>query len=365
MAYSPDKNNNENRSGEILCRACNNGFVPGFYEIVRIAPFYNEAYCSHCGYKLFLTKKYRGTGEVERRWSNTGEFLSFLLLRGFLPLLFVLFFWQIGVFSFFENSFIASLDKEIYQINETLVFRILINLLLFPLFYKLGSQLSCYIHALFINWGDFSASLKEDDRPGRFAKRSSTFAILFFFFIFSFYDFAVVTSCLFVSFYNKPEFEFPLSHWAVRYENKQALEIILESGWDLDEKDKTGSTPLHLAIQFNNYDLAGLLISKKADVNVKNLAGETPMHEAVKQRNAAIIKILLQNDADINAQDSVGLTPLHLAVNSEDKDITALLLANHADSELEDANRCSPIELARQKKLKEIIPLLEKNKSKN
>ncbi|XP_061086902.1 85/88 kDa calcium-independent phospholipase A2 isoform X3 [Conger conger] len=83
----------------------------------------------------------------------------------------------------------------------------------------------------------------------------------------------------------------------------------------INSKDGTGQTPLHLACERG--DLAcvrELLHDCQARTDIKDHQGDTPMHCAAKQDSAAIIQALCARPcAGVNERNAAGETPLHVA----------------------------------------------------
>ncbi|KAI7758970.1 hypothetical protein LZL87_009965 [Fusarium oxysporum] len=60
-----------------------------------------------------------------------------------------------------------------------------------------------------------------------------------------------------------------------------AIEILLDHGAKVTDKNNYGNTPLHLAVKnLENLDAIVFLLDHGADIRVKNLKGNTPLHEA-------------------------------------------------------------------------------------
>lgn len=60
-------------------------------------------------------------------------------------------------------------------------------------------------------------------------------------------------------------------------------------------------------------DLVKLLIDSGADVNARDESHSTPLHMASLSGSAESVQLLIENGADVTAQDQSNRTPLHLA----------------------------------------------------
>jgi ankyrin repeat protein len=70
------------------------------------------------------------------------------------------------------------------------------------------------------------------------------------------------------------------------------VELFLNKGCDVNEKDDVGNTPLHCAAQYGKSDLVIFLVEKGADINVKNTFGDTPLKLAENKGYITIIEYL-------------------------------------------------------------------------
>ncbi len=75
-------------------------------------------------------------------------------------------------------------------------------------------------------------------------------------------------------------------------------------------------TRLHDAVSNNNLEMIQLLLETGVDVNATDLNGDTSLHYAVNNNNIKIVQLLLENGAHVNAIDLNGDTPLHAATFS-------------------------------------------------
>ena len=95
------------------------------------------------------------------------------------------------------------------------------------------------------------------------------------------------------------------------------LAELLAEGEDIEERDKTDCTPLHLAAAFNaNPAVIRALRKAGADLEAHTATGLTPLHHAVLANdNPAVIDALLDAGADAQARDGLGQTPWDYAEN--------------------------------------------------
>lgn len=104
-------------------------------------------------------------------------------------------------------------------------------------------------------------------------------------------------------------------HYAAENGSLLCSRLLLESGVDPTIKDRFGETALHLmVINLQDIGTIELLIDSGGDVNARNGDGCTPLFNALSSGNKDIIQILLDSGAAVNIKDTSGNTPLHKAV---------------------------------------------------
>jgi len=114
-------------------------------------------------------------------------------------------------------------------------------------------------------------------------------------------------------------------HLAAHEGHKEAAELLLACGAEVNATDNDGATPLHLAAYKGHKDVAELLLANGAGINARDSNGQTPLHLAAFRGHKDVTELLLANGADVNAKANNGITPLHWAVFDGHEKVVALL----------------------------------------
>jgi ankyrin repeat protein len=143
--------------------------------------------------------------------------------------------------------------------------------------------------------------------------------------------------------------ETPLTQAAVR-NDVAALRQLLDHGHNADEGGDSW-TALIWASRSGSTDAIELLLDSGADVNLPGSTGDnwdaTPLQHAILERQPAVVRLLLDRGADLTRGPGPGgLTPLVLAAGDTDPAILKLLLAHGADPTVEDENGATPLSRA-------------------
>jgi ankyrin repeat protein len=99
------------------------------------------------------------------------------------------------------------------------------------------------------------------------------------------------------------------------------VRLAINFGADLEAKNNSGRTPLHLASEFNRISIAKLLIEMGANLEAKDNQGRNPLHVATMNNSIETATLLLDAGADLEAKDRWGNTPLDYSPTEERKDL--------------------------------------------
>lgn len=156
---------------------------------------------------------------------------------------------------------------------------------------------------------------------------------------------------------------------AAQLDNCKVVMLLLDRGADLNARDHSNRTALHLAILSSNNtaitEIQNCLLDRGAYINTLDFAGRTPLLVAVLQGSIAGIDNLLQGGANPDIPDKLGQTPLTKAVDYyfhfESKSMVNSLLANGANPNKPGKLGNTPLHLALQQDRQEIVDILLAN----
>ncbi|KAF4501856.1 Ankyrin repeat domain containing protein 50 [Fusarium agapanthi] len=124
------------------------------------------------------------------------------------------------------------------------------------------------------------------------------------------------------------------------------LELLLQSGAQVNTCDEDGDSPLYVASFIGLADIVEILIKNGADLDIKSASGETPLHCCSRMGHFAVTQLLLQNGADIASKDNFGRTPLHNACKSGNMDIVRLITSTMGPIDEPDLWGSTPLSIA-------------------
>ena len=84
--------------------------------------------------------------------------------------------------------------------------------------------------------------------------------------------------------------------------------------------------PIHTAAQNGYTRIVELLLQSGCDINLKDSTGSTPLHISAAKGHTEVVRLLVNKGSDINAIDNLGWTPIHLATRDGHTNCVELLL---------------------------------------
>lgn len=101
-----------------------------------------------------------------------------------------------------------------------------------------------------------------------------------------------------------------LLHQSLEKKDTRFTIELLKNKINVNQKDRSGKTPLHYAVQSNSLEITRLLIRKGADVNACDLSRKTPFIIALRNKNMLAAGEMLLNGVDfsLNSDKSLFIT---------------------------------------------------------
>lgn len=137
---------------------------------------------------------------------------------------------------------------------------------------------------------------------------------------------------------------------AGRARSKRMLQILLQSGLEINARDSEAQTPLHIAINEDRYDreadheIVEMFLDYGADACARSLAGLELLH--LQNKSDAILRSLLKRGANPNARSGNShQTPLHRCIDQDlyNEDRLKTLLEYGADCNAADVHGDTPL----------------------
>ena len=167
---------------------------------------------------------------------------------------------------------------------------------------------------------------------------------------------------------HRPDYKPPETLYKAAGEgNITVMKRLLDSGTDVNAKDKNGSHALTWALAGNHREAALFLLENGAAANlIDDDDDATPLLYAAGQGDAELVALLLKKNAPANTPNDRGETPLLRASSGGFIDVVAALVEHGADVNLSDDQYCSPMLAAASAGHAEVVEyLLGKNADPN
>ncbi len=87
-------------------------------------------------------------------------------------------------------------------------------------------------------------------------------------------------------------------HTASSRGDVEIVELLLETGMEVNTKNRFGWTPLHLASSKGHIEIVEMLLQAGADCGVKNKFGRTSLDYAVRNMHTEIVRLLVREESN-------------------------------------------------------------------
>ena len=124
-------------------------------------------------------------------------------------------------------------------------------------------------------------------------------------------------------------------HFAAATNLLTTLDILLQSGAQIDTKNRVGFTALHWAAMAGHKTIVEYLTSQEAQINQKDMFGRAALHISAWNGHEGVTSLLCESGAMIEARDCSGFTPLLASAESQHRAVMVGLLKRGADTTAE------------------------------
>lgn len=137
------------------------------------------------------------------------------------------------------------------------------------------------------------------------------------------------------------------------------IQYLIDSGADVNARNKNGDSVLYLAVKKNKKDVGDLLLSRNADIFATNTENNSPLRIALTEGGE--VQDWLITSRTLNIVDGSGNTPLHYAAEWNLKEALSSLIQKGANVNAVNSNGESALFSAVKADSPEIIQLLVEN----
>ena len=152
---------------------------------------------------------------------------------------------------------------------------------------------------------------------------------------------------------------------ACRQGKQDIVELLLESGANVNHRNKAGNTPLLEACSQGHVDSARMLLDRGADIDTPT---ETTLDSALTWActlgNERVVDLLLTQNTNVEHRTKDGCTALMFASLAGHVEVARMLLDHNAEINVEsDSNKDSPLTFAYWKGHQDVVELLLERKA--
>ncbi|KAF5641479.1 ankyrin unc44 [Fusarium tjaetaba] len=148
-------------------------------------------------------------------------------------------------------------------------------------------------------------------------------------------------------------------HVAIEHGLEAEAQKLIENGADTGMSDSDGKQVLHLACRGGLTELVTFLLGQSPNVNTTSKNGDTPLAAACRNGHANIVNLLLDMKANVKTADEEMWTPLHWASWENHVEIVKRLLDEDTDIDATEGNEnWTPLNAAAYRGHEEVVSLL-------
>lgn len=124
-----------------------------------------------------------------------------------------------------------------------------------------------------------------------------------------------------------------------------------------NSKDECGMTALHISASKGHIKVCEVLLDYgfMTDLNPKNSSGRTPLHLACIEGKLLEAQLLVRSGAYLNAVDDLMNTPMHYAIEKADKEFLNWIVFRYPDLTIKNLDGKTPLEMSTTVSIKEIL----------
>ena len=142
----------------------------------------------------------------------------------------------------------------------------------------------------------------------------------------------------------------------------EVMEILLDLGAKVDQRDSDNATPLLSAAMQGHSEIVKILLKRNAKVDLYDNEDNTPLLVAAG-KDVDTVELLLEHGAKVNSTNKYGWTALHAAIEGSQVEITKILISRKLDTKSEyGREKQTPLHTAASKGSGDIVKLLLETK---
>jgi uncharacterized protein len=150
---------------------------------------------------------------------------------------------------------------------------------------------------------------------------------------------------------------------AIRYNQVPIVKYLLEKGIDVNLPDGSGISSFIMACGGASTEVLQMLINTGGNLQDKRYSGHTPVFRAAQSGRVDLIDLLAKHGADIDEPDNLRKTPLIIAAQAGRLEVVKWLLDHGADVKKQDNRGKDALTWAKANNHHEIVTLLTKQTS--